>query len=94
MRFADDTNGLLYAVSTSPEDADKRRWALELLIESDLVVSAQALPGFYGQVTRSTRPARLSYNDTLQSLEILLHVPVQAVTVEVLRAAAEISRCS
>ena len=50
-----DTNVLLYAVSTSPEEAVKRRRARELLGGSSLAVSVQVLQEFYHQATHPKR---------------------------------------
>ena len=90
MRFV-DTNVLLYAVGGLSEYPDKRRRALELLTEPDLVVSVQVLQEFYYQATRPTRPAPLTHDDALLFIEPLLSLPVQPVTVEVFRAAMAIS---
>ena len=54
MRFV-DTNVLIYAVSPSPREVDKRRKAQELLERGDLTLSVQVLQEFYHQVTRSNR---------------------------------------
>ena len=91
MRFV-DTNVLLYAASSLPEDADKRSRARALLIEPDLAVSAQVLQEFYHQATRPTRPGRLSHEDALEFIEPFLSVRVQAVTLDVFRAGVSISR--
>ena len=76
MRFV-DTNVLLYGVSPLPEDAGKRRRALELLREPDLAVSVQVFQEFYHQATRSTRPGRLTHADALAFLGTLLRFPIQ-----------------
>lgn len=89
MRLA-DTNILLYAVSASPEDADKRRRARALLAEADLALSVQVLQEFYHQATRLSRPARLAHGDALRFLEPLLELPIQAITTEVFRTALSI----
>ena len=85
-----DTNILLYAVSASPEDADKRRRARELLTEAGLATSVQVLQEFYHQATRAGRPARLTHGDAQRFLEPLLRLPIQAVTVEVFHTALSI----
>lgn len=54
MRFV-DTNVLLYAVSTAPEERGKAEIARALLDETDLVLSTQVLQEFY---VRATRPSR------------------------------------
>ena len=91
MRFV-DTNVLLYAVSSLPEDARKRRRARELLREQDLAVSVQVFQEFYHQATRPTRPERLSDADAIAFLETLLKFPVQDVTLALFRDAVAVSR--
>ena len=88
MRFV-DTNVLLYAASSLPEDADKRSRARALLVEPDLAVSVQVLQEFYHQ---ATRPGRLSHDDALEFIEPFLSMRVQAVTLDVFQAGVSISR--
>ena len=57
-RFA-DTNVLLYAVSSDPEEAGKARIAREVLADRELVLSVQVLQEFYVQATRATRADRM-----------------------------------
>ena len=87
-----DTNVLLYACSRLPEEGNKRSRARELLTEPDLAVSVQVLQEYYHQVTRPTRPGRLTREDALRFMEPIMRMPVQAVTLEVFRAAVSISR--
>ena len=91
MRFV-DTNVLLYSVSKSPEDAKKRRRALQLLREHDLAFSVQVFQEFYYQATRPTRPERLNHDDALAFLGTLLRFPVQKITLDLFCAAVAISR--
>ena len=91
MRFV-DTNVLLYGVSPLPEDAGKRRRALELLREPDLAISVQVFQEFYHQATRPTRPGRLTHADALAFLGTLLRFPLQAVTLDVFRAGVALSQ--
>ena len=51
MRLA-DTNILIYAADTSPEERVKRARAAEVLKEDDLSLSTQVLQEFYHQATR------------------------------------------
>lgn len=55
MRFV-DTNVLLYAVSTLPDEAAKATKAQALLMDRDLALSVQVLQEFYVQATRKSRP--------------------------------------
>ncbi len=91
MRFV-DTNVLLYAVSTSSDDADKRSRARQLLREPDLAVSVQVFQEFYYQATRVTRPDRLSHEDAMAFLGTLLRFHVQEITLGIFREAVAISR--
>ena len=87
-----DTNVLLYAASTLPEEEHKRLRARELLVEPDLAVSVQVLQEFYHQATRATRPGQLSHDDALRFLEPVFEMRVQAVTLGVFRGAVSIRR--
>ena len=89
MRFV-DTNVPIYAVSTAPEDAEKRRLALDLLARTDLALSVQVLQEFYVQATRPSRPGALRHEDAVAFIESLRRFPVYAMTLDVLDAAFEI----
>lgn len=91
MRFV-DTNVLLYAVSASPEEADKRRQARETLKEPDLAVSVQVLQEFYYQATRTGRKPPIGHEQALGLIRSINHFPVQAVTGDLFYAAVAISR--
>ena len=91
MRFV-DTNVLIYAVSTLPADASKRRLAVELLREPDLATSVQVFQEFYHQATRLTRPGRLTHDDTVAFLGTLLKFPVQETTLDLFRTTVAISQ--
>ncbi len=79
MRFV-DTNVLLYAVSTSPEDFVKRRRAQALLKESGLAVSVQVLQEFYYQAVRR---GAMTHEDAFLFLGPILKLPVQHITLDV-----------
>ena len=79
MRFV-DTNIPLYAVSPLPEEADKRRVALDLLAGGDLALSVQVLQEFYSQATRRRGKWRLAHEEVLTFIGGLLRFPVQDVT--------------
>lgn len=82
-----DTNILLYALSTAPEEAHKKETARSLLESRDLGLSVQVLQEFYVQATRQSRPDPISHNQALRLIESFLRFPVQVVDVGVLRAA-------
>jgi predicted nucleic acid-binding protein len=87
VRFV-DTNVLLYAVSRSPDERPKAAAALALLEADDLVLSVQVLQEFYVQVTRASRPDRLSHDQAVLLIESFrLRFPVQDITVPLLHAA-------
>ena len=87
-----DTNVLIYAVSPSLEEADKRRRAQDLLVEGDLGLSVQVLQEFYHQVTRPNRPQPLTNAQALGFLASIDGFPVQPVTLDLFRAAVDISQ--
>lgn len=61
MRFV-DTNVLLYAVSTAPDERAKTEIALEILDDPELILSTQVLQEFYVQSTRASRPDALTHD--------------------------------
>ena len=85
MRFV-DTNILLYAASTAPEEVVKARIARELLESDDLALSVQVLQEFYVQATRTKRSGSLSHRQAAQLIEAIVRFPVQEMTVPLLRA--------
>ena len=89
MRFV-DTNILVYAVSTAPEDDAKRQRAIQLLDERDLVLSVQVLQEFYVQSTRLSRPGALTHYEAVAFVESLLRFPVREITLELMREALAI----
>ncbi|MDE2926686.1 MAG: PIN domain-containing protein [Acidobacteriota bacterium] len=91
MRFV-DTNVLIYAVSPSPREAEKRRRAQELLREGGLVVSVQVLQEFYSQVTRSSRTEPLTSSQALRFIESIREFPVQDMTLAVFRVGVALSQ--
>ena len=86
MRFV-DTNVLIYAVSPAPDEERKREIARVVLARRDLVLSVQVLQEFYVQATRTSRPGALRHEQAEAFIESLERFPVQAVTLDVLRAA-------
>lgn len=86
MRFV-DTNILLYAVSTDPQEQPKSQAALRVLEGNDLALSVQVLQEFYVQATRSGKPDRLTHEQASLLIESFLRFPAQEITVELLQAA-------
>lgn len=86
MRFV-DTNILLYALSSRPDEAGKAARAVAILAEPTLALSVQVLQEFYVQATRPSSADPLSHVDAVAFMATLERFPVQAMTVEVMRAA-------
>jgi len=81
-----DTNVLLYAISTEPDEAAKSREARALLDGDDLALSVQVLQEFYVQATRKSRSDALTHLQASQLVEAFLRFPVQETTVALLTA--------
>lgn len=90
MRFV-DTNVLLYAISTVPDEAKKSRVASMVLDEEDLALSVQVLQEFYVQATRVSRPNPLTHSQASQLVEAFLRFPVQENTVSLMTASLSAS---
>ena len=86
MRFI-DTNVLLYAISSAPEEQDKSERANTLLEAGDIALSVQVLQEFYVQATRTSRADRISHEQAARLVESLLVFPVAAVTTDLMLAA-------
>lgn len=84
-----DTNVLVYAASTSAEDALKRNTALDLIRTKDFGLSAQVLQEFYVTVTRKFRvplepPVATALLESYRSLPLaLIDYPLIASGIEV-----------
>ncbi len=93
MRFV-DTNVLLYAISSHPAEAVKAERASALLNEPDLALSVQVLQEFYVQATRASAPASLPHLTAVAFIATLERFPVQAISLDLMRAALSTShRC-
>jgi predicted nucleic acid-binding protein len=88
MRFV-DTNILLYAASTAPEESPKTRIALQILEADDLALSIQVLQEFYVQATRSGKTDRLSHEEAVLLIESFLRYPVQETSLALMKAALD-----
>jgi len=88
MRFV-DTNILLYAASTAPEEERKTRIARDLLDSEDLALSVQVLQEFYVQATRPSRCGGLTHRQATLLIEAFLRFPAQETTVSIMRASVD-----
>lgn len=70
-----DTNILLYAISTAPEEAAKKQRAREILAQPDWGLSIQVLQEFYVNATRSPNPA-MRHEDAEAAIRQFLLRPV------------------
>lgn len=87
-----DTNVLIYAFSAASDEAGKQEVAQRLLRSAELVSSVQVLQEFYYQVTRPSRPGRLSHESAIEVVEQMSNRPVLPVTIELLRTATMLSQ--
>jgi predicted nucleic acid-binding protein len=92
VRFV-DTNILLYAISTDPDERGKAETAREVLNSRDLALSVQVIQEFYVQATRTGRPDPISHDHAVGLIQSFMRFPIQDVTMAVtLLAIATVSR--
>jgi len=77
-----DTNVLLYAISSAPEEADKASRAREILAKDDFGVSTQVLQEFFVNATRKIA-VPLSDQEALEFIEIIAQAPVVAIDLDI-----------
>ena len=82
-----DTDVLLYAVSTTPEETAKSETARAILARDDLVLSAQVLQEFYVQATRPTKSDRLAHDSAVSLVESWLRFRIVETTVPLVQQA-------
>lgn len=70
-----DTNILLYAISTAPEEAARKQRAREILAKTGWGLSIQVLQEFYVNATRAPNPA-MRHEDAEATIRQLLLRPV------------------
>lgn len=70
-----DTNILLYAISTAPEESGKKQRAREILAKTGWGLSIQVLQEFYVNATRAPNPA-MRHEDAEATIRQLLLRPV------------------
>lgn len=87
-----DTNILLYAISTQPEEAEKNQKAKAILSDPDLTLSVQVLQEFYVQATRPTRTDPLTHQEAAALIQYWLRHCVVPLTVQVMQDALDIKK--
>ncbi len=86
MRFV-DTNILLYAVSTAPNERRKNKFALAILDDDDIALSVQVLQEFYVQATRSEKSHHLTHDHAVALIESWLRFRIQETSVALVQNA-------
>ena len=86
-----DSNILLYACSSAPEDRDKRRVAEGLILNRPFALSAQVLQEFIANAVRKPRLG-ISESNIDATLRLAAMVKVQAVTHEIVVSAVILRR--
>ena len=82
-----DSNILLYALSTDPDEAPKAAKALNLLDQPNGALSVQVLQEFYVQATRETKADRITHDQAVALITSWERFKVQEVTLQVMHAA-------
>ena len=90
MRLA-DTNILIYATDTSPEERHKRARAAEVLKEGELCLSVQVFQEFYHQATRPMGRLRMTHEQALSFLDSFMGLPSVPVTSELFNRAVQVA---
>jgi predicted nucleic acid-binding protein len=85
-----DTNILIYATSSAPQEASKQTLALDLLHKPGMGLCAQVLHEFYAVATRKNR-SPLSPQIALQWLDQFDAFPSVDLDLDLVKAGAEIS---
>ncbi len=84
-----DTNVLLYAISTAPDEATKAERAKTILTDRSLRLSVQVLHEFYVQATRATRPDALRHDQAVGLVQSFLRFRPVATSTELMLAALD-----
>ncbi len=87
-----DTNVLIYAACTDPEDKIKREQARTLLLNDDLALSTQVLQEFYWQATHARRIGRISHDAARGHILDLRRFATVPVTLDVIDRALDLTR--
>ena len=87
-----DTNILLYAISSQPEEAEKAQKAKAILSDPNITLSVQVLQEFYVQATRPTRTDPLTHQEATALIQYWLRHRVVPLTVQVMQDALDIKK--
>ena len=87
-----DTNVLIYAACTDPEDTIKREQARTLLLNDDLALSTQVLQEFYWQATHPRRVGRISHDDARRHILDLRRFAIVPVTLDIVDRALDLTQ--
>jgi len=87
-----DTNILLHAISTEPEEAQKNQKARAILSGADFTLSVQVLQEFYVQATRPTRTDPLTHEEATALIQYWLRHRIVPLTVQVMQDALDIKK--
>ena len=87
-----DTNILLYAISSQPEEAEKAQKAKAILRDPNITLSVQVLQEFYVQATRPTRTDPLTHQEATALIQYWLRHRVVPLTVQVMQDALDIKK--
>jgi predicted nucleic acid-binding protein len=87
-----DTNILVYAISTDPNEAAKTAIARSLLSTANWCWSAQVAAEFINATTSPRRPVRLSLLDAEQWIVIWLAFPLIAIDAAIVKDAIRLAR--
>jgi predicted nucleic acid-binding protein len=82
VRFV-DTNILLYAISSHPDETVKSEKAREILRARDLALSVQVIQEFYVQATHPNRSDAISHAHALGLVQAFMRFPIQEISMAV-----------
>ena len=89
LRFL-DTNVVVYSVSRTPGEAQKRDAAADILLRSDNALSVQVLQEFYTNAVRPSGSVRATHEEARAIASGLRRFPVQLMTLAIFDAASAI----
>ncbi len=87
-----DTNILVYAVSSAPEEASKSLLAQEILVGDDLALSVQVLQEFYVKSTHPRTHGSITHERAMRFIDSISHFPIQDLTLDIFHVGVEISQ--